>query len=107
MNYPLFDNIAELLYSAIMKEKTPQAKLRETIRRKLEECPNPQSITYREQIADELVKSTLSGLQTGEKDAVKIAIALLETLEGKPPQELQVAVDRPIVLPLELMELKD
>jgi hypothetical protein len=72
-------------------------KMRDLIKRKLDECPAPESPTYRDRIAGGIIMGVLSQLEDGKPGAVKDAIAFMESVEGKVPQEIAVAVSRPVV----------
>lgn len=72
-------------------------KIRDTIRRLLEESLNPESPTYRERIGRLALESVIKNLEDGKPGAVKDFTALALFLEGAMPQEIQVAQARPIV----------
>lgn len=72
-------------------------KIRDTMRRLLEECPHPESPTYRERLARLAMEANIKNLEEGRPGAVKDAISLFVYLEGAMPQEIQVAQARPII----------
>ena len=72
---------------------------------KLEEGAGVDSPTYRETIAQGIIENVINNLSSGEPGCIKDAIALLETLEGKPAQEIAVTTSRPIVFDPSVSEI--